>query len=46
MSAISSIGSYKDYLEYIRNWDACSSQEKEQLRKSYREYYSQNKEAE
>ena len=46
MSAISSIRNYKDYLQYIRNWDACSSQEQDQLRKWYREYYSHNKEAE
>ncbi|OAJ43890.1 hypothetical protein BDEG_27203 [Batrachochytrium dendrobatidis JEL423] len=37
---------YKDYLQCIKNWDAYSSQEQDQLRKWYREYYSHNKEVE
>jgi hypothetical protein len=46
MTPISSIKNHNDYLQYIRNWDAYSSQEQDQLRKWYRGYYSQNKEAE
>lgn len=46
MTFINSIGNYKDYLQCIKNWDACSSQEQDQLREWYREYYSHNKEAE
>ena len=34
----------KDYLQCIKNWDSCSAQE--QLKKWYRNYYSQNKEIE
>jgi hypothetical protein len=46
MAPISSIRNYKDYLQSIKNWDAYSSQEQDQLRKWYRAYYSHNKEAE
>ena len=46
MPPISSIRNYKDYFQYIKNWDVYSSQEQDQLRKWYREYYSHNKEAE
>jgi hypothetical protein len=46
MTYICSIRNYKDYLQYIKNWEACSSQEQDQLRKWYRDYYSHNKEAE
>ncbi|EGF79154.1 hypothetical protein BATDEDRAFT_89840 [Batrachochytrium dendrobatidis JAM81] len=46
MTPISSIGNYNDYLQSIKNWDAYSSQEQDQLRKWYREYYSHNKEVE
>lgn len=40
------INNYKEYLEYIRNWDNLTQVEQELLRKWYREYYHKNKEKE
>ena len=44
--ALDSIKNYKDYLKCIKNWDVYSAQEQEQLKKWYRDYYSENKEFE
>ena len=44
--ALDSITNYKDYLKCIKNWDVYSAQEQEQLKKWYRDYYSENKEFE
>ena len=46
MAFIDSIKNYKDYLEFIKNWDLYSELLQEQLKKWYRTYYSQNKESE
>ena len=40
------INDYKEYLEYIRNWDNLTEDEHEQLRKWYRDFYQKNKETE
>jgi hypothetical protein len=40
------INNYKEYLEYIRNWNSLSPDEREKLRQWYREYYQKNKEKE
>ena len=40
------INNYKEYLEYIRDWDSLSTDEQEQLRQWYRNYYQKNKEKE
>ena len=40
------IDSYKEYLEYIQNWDNLTQSEHEELRKWYRDYYQKNKEKE
>jgi hypothetical protein len=37
------INNYKEYLEYIRNWNSLSTDDQEQLRQWYREYYQKNK---
>lgn len=46
MAFIDSIKNYKDYLEFIKNWDLYSELQQEQLKKWYRNYYTQNKESE
>jgi len=46
MAFIDSIKNYKDYLEFIKNWDLYSELQQEQLKKWYRNYYAQNKESE
>lgn len=33
------INNYKEYLEYIQNWDNLTHDEQEQLRQWYRDYY-------
>ena len=46
MAFIDSIKSYKEYLQCVKNWDLYSEIQQEQLKKWYRDYYSQNKESE
>jgi hypothetical protein len=46
MAFIDSIKNYKNYLEFIKNWDLYSELQQEQLKKWNRNYYTQNKESE
>jgi hypothetical protein len=46
MAFIDSIKNYKDYLEFIKNWDFYSELQQEKLKKWYRNYYTQSKESE
>ncbi len=46
MAFIDSIKNYKDYLQCVKKWDLYSELQQEQLKKWYRNYYSQNKESE
>jgi hypothetical protein len=46
MTFTDSIKNYNDYLKCIKNWYVYSAQEQEQLKKWYRNYYSENKETE
>ena len=46
MTFISAIKNYKDYLQYIKNWDSYSVQEQDELKNWYRDYYSRNKDIE
>jgi hypothetical protein len=41
-----SIKNYGDYLQCIKNWESYSTEQKEELKKWYRDYYSHNKESE
>jgi hypothetical protein len=46
MALIDSITTYREYLQYIKNWDLYSELQKERLKKWYRDYYSRNQESE
>jgi len=38
-----SIKNYSDYLQCVKNWESYSTEQQEELKKWYRDYYSQNK---